>query len=223
MDDGAVPGVFLFEGERQLHSVQLGFALRMVDDALRPASKLASSVAFEYAGGVLGGGLDYWKVDLSHDQRWKLREDDEGRKSWLTLAVNGGVSHAFDDTPEVPPYSRYYAGGRGTIRGFAYRGVGPPADGRPMGGEFLLTGTLEYEMPIAEDFLSAVAFTDAGTLGTTIADDDAFRLRLSVGAGIRLKIPGFGDAPLALDFAVPLLLEEEDEKTLISFSLARDF
>ena len=221
VSDNAVPGVFLFEGERELHSVQAGLAFRMVDDPLRPASKLSTSLAFEYAGGVLGGGLDYWKADFSHDQRWKLREDDEGRKSWLTLAVNAGVSHAFDETPEVPPYSRYYAGGRGTIRGFAFRGVGPHSNGRPMGGEFMVTGTVEYEQPVAEDFLSAVAFVDSGTLATTIADD--MPLRLSVGAGIRLKIPGFGEAPLALDFAVPLLLGDEDQKTLISFSLARDF
>ena len=92
-----------------------------------------------------------------------------------------------------------------------------------MGGEFILAGTLEYEHPIVTDLLSIVAFTDAGTLGTSIYDSDAFLPRLSFGAGIRLKIPALGDAPLALDLAFPVIQQSEDVTTFVSFSLARDF
>jgi len=221
--DLAVPGVFLFEGSRELRSLGLSLALRHVDDPLRPADKYTTTLNFEHVGGVLGGELDYWRVDLNHDQRWKVGEDESGRRSWLSFALTGGVADAFGDTPEVPPYSRFFAGGRDTLRGFEYRGVGPHSNDRPMGGEFLLAGSLQYERPVLEEFLSVVGFVDAGTLSTSIADGvDPFRV--AVGAGIRLRIPGlFTETPIAVDFAIPLAKEDEDETRLISFSLSRDF
>lgn len=221
--DGAVPGVFLFEGERELRSVAFSLALRHVDDPLRPADRMTTTLSFEHVGGVLGGELDYWRADLNHDQRWKVGEDDLGRRSWLSLSVTSGVADAFGDTPEVPPYSRFYAGGRDTLRGFEYRGVGPHSNGRPMGGEFLLAGSVQYERPLLEEFLSVVGFVDAGTVSTSIAEGTG-PLRVGVGAGIRLRIPGiFTETPIAVDFAYPLRKDGEDETRLISFSLTRDF
>ena len=41
--------------------------------------------------------------------------------------------------------------------------------------------------------------------------------RLSVGAGLRLTIPAMGPAPIALDFAIPLMDEDEDNRRLFSF------
>ena len=38
-----------------------------------------------------------------------------------------------------------------------------------------------------------------------------------VGAGLRLVIPAMGPAPIALDFAYPLLKESFDEKQIFSF------
>lgn len=219
----AVPGVFLFQGERELRSLTLTLLLRHVDDAARPGNKFVDQLSFEYAGGILGGDLDFVRAFADHTQRWVVAEDDEGRRRFLTLSARVGIAGAFDDTPEVPPSYRYFAGGRGTIRGFRDRGVGPHSNDRPMGGEFLAVGSLEYEHPIAEDVLSAVAFIDAGTLGTSIDDRDASLLRAAAGFGIRLKVAPLGDAPIAIDVAFPLKKEDEDETTLVSFSLSRDF
>jgi outer membrane protein insertion porin family len=223
IDDDSVPGVFLFAGEAEIRSLALTLSLRTYDDRARPNHRTGTSLSFEYAGGALGGDIDYWKAHLSHESWWKVREDEEGRRSSIRLNLDLGVSEAFDDTPEVPPYERFYAGGRGTLRGFAYRGVGPHASGHPMGGEFLLAGSLEYEFPLLGETVSGVVFTDAGTLGTSLHEDDAFLMRWSVGAGLRIKIPALGNAPLALDFAFPILKEGEDDTQVISFSLAREF
>ncbi|MEZ6146335.1 MAG: hypothetical protein R3B91_13160 [Planctomycetaceae bacterium] len=38
-----------------------------------------------------------------------------------------------------------------------------------------------------------------------------------MGAGLRLVIPAMGPAPIALDFAYPLLKEKFDEKQIFSF------
>ena len=64
---------------------------------------------------------------------------------------------------------------------------------------------------------------DAGTLATTINAPDAGLWRVSVGFGVRIKIPMLGPTPLAFDFGFPLMYEPEDERTLISFALGRDF
>ena len=218
----AVPGVFLFQGEHEIRSLGGGIRYRTVDDAAKPGHKTATTLGFEVAGGPLGGDIDWWKLRLVHEQRFVLSEDSEGRRRFLTARINGGIAGAFDDTPEVPPFARFYLGGN-EFRGFRVRGVGPHSNGRPMGGEFVLAGTLEYEHPLVTGLLAGVAFVDAGTLGTSIDSDDALLPRVSVGFGVRLTIAAFGPTPLAVDFGFPLLKQEEDETTLLSFSLTRTF
>ena len=90
-----------------------------------------------------------------------------------------------------------------------------------MGGEFTMYGTVEYQHPLM-DIIDAVAFVDAGTLGTSLHDDDAFLPRVSIGAGLRITIPQLG-APFAIDFAYPIIKQDEDRTLFVSFSLARDF
>jgi outer membrane protein insertion porin family len=217
-----VPGVFLFEGWNEIRSLGAGLRYRTVDDAAKPGHKTSTTLAFELAGGPLGGDLDWTKVTLAHEQRFVTSEDAEGRRRFLTARLKAGVESAFGDTPEVPPFARFYAGGN-EFRGFRNRGIGPHSNGRPMGGEFILVGSVEYEHPIVTGLLSGVAFVDAGTLGTSIDSDDALLPRLSVGFGVRLTIAAFGPTPLALDFGFPLLKQGEDETTILSFSLSRSF
>ena len=127
------------------------------------------------------------------------------------------------DTPEVPPYERLYAGGR-SLRGWRFRGVGPHVNGDPTGGEWMLTGSMEYELPLVRKMLSIVVFSDAGTLAESISSPDAFRWRVAFGGGLRFAIPALlGDQQLALDFAFPVLDQPEDKRQVISFSMGRGF
>ena len=60
-----------------------------------------------------------------------------------------------------------------------------------------------------------MAFIDSGT----VTEDPGFdQYRVSVGFGVRLYIPQFGPAPLAFDFAFPVLKEDTDETQVFSFS-----
>ena len=91
---------------------------------------------------------------------------------------------------------------------------GPDDD--PIGGAFSLTGSVELNFPVAGDILRGVVFADAGTI------EDGFKLgtiRSSVGFGVRLTLPIFGQLPLALDFAVPITKDDQDDTRFISFSL----
>ena len=60
-----------------------------------------------------------------------------------------------------------------------------------------------------------MAFVDSGTVTNEVGFDE---YRVSVGVGVRLYIPQFGPAPLAFDFAVPIVKEETDETQTFSFS-----
>jgi len=60
-----------------------------------------------------------------------------------------------------------------------------------------------------------------GEAQTTLRGQD-FRLgtiRSSVGFGVRLNLPIFGQLPLALDFGIPITKDSQDDTRFISFSL----
>jgi len=61
-----------------------------------------------------------------------------------------------------------------------------------------------------------VVFTDVGTVEP---DFEIGTIRASVGAGIRLVLPILGQVPIAIDFAVPISKDSQDDTQLISFSL----
>ena len=48
-------------------------------------------------------------------------------------------------------------------------------------------------------------------------------VRIAVGFGFRIKIPIFGQQPIALDFGFPISSESGDDTQILSFSIARDF
>ena len=63
--------------------------------------------------------------------------------------------------------------------------------------------------------LRGVVFADVGTVEE---DFGLGTIRASVGPGIRLVLPFLGQAPLAVDFGIPVLKDGEDDTQLISFS-----
>jgi outer membrane protein assembly factor BamA len=85
-----------------------------------------------------------------------------------------------------------------------------------VGGDLSLTGSAEVSFPVAGDTLRGVVFSDVGDV------EDDFQLgtiRWSVGAGIRLVLPILGQVPIAIDFAVPITKDSDDDTQFISFSL----
>ncbi len=222
IDPDSIPGAFLFENENEIRSLAVSLSMVTRDDFIKPTFETQARLSAEYMGGQLGGDLNMWSVSGRGSATWLVHEDDEGKKHRLIGRVNAGIAEAFDDTPEVPPYERFFAGGR-TFRGFDFRGVGPHANNKPTGGEFMLTTSLEYEFPLVRRTLSIVAFTDQGTLASSIGSSTAWKWRVTAGLGLRFAIPFLlGDRPIALDFAWPIFSEDEDEPGLFSFSLGRD-
>ena len=157
------------------------------------------------------GNFNYSRFEITGSQFFTMWERPDGRGKHI-LQLRGQAGWTGDDTPI---FERFYAGGFQSFRGFEFRGVTPRIDNVKVGGQFMMLGTAEYILPItADDNVRGVVFTDVGTVEPS-ASIDSFRA--SVGAGLRLIVPAMGPAPIALDFAYPIIKENFDEKQVFSF------
>ncbi|MSR41558.1 MAG: outer membrane protein assembly factor BamA [Phycisphaerales bacterium] len=187
------------------------------DNQFRPSRGTKFELALSQFQEVSGGG-GFSVVKAGFTNFYTLSEDFLGRKT--TLRVNGDVGYILGG--EAPTYEKFYLGGR-SFRGFQFRTVSPKGtigglpdpDNDGVGGNWMAFLGTQVEQPIFGASFSGVAFIDSGT----VTDEVEFSpWRVSVGFGVRLYIPQFGPAPLAFDFAVPIVKDPTDETQVFSFS-----
>jgi translocation and assembly module TamA len=121
--------------------------------------------------------------------------------------------------PDVPASRRFYAGGGGSVRGYAYQAIGPRlSDNTPQGGVSLIETSFELRQKVTQRW-SGVAFIDAGAIGTdkTPRRED---FRAGAGFGIRYDL-GFG--PIRADIAAPLGRRKGDPAFQIYLSIGQSF
>ena len=117
----------------------------------------------------------------------------------------------------TPVYDHYFAGGYSTLRGFDFRGASPVEGTTIVGGEFMWIGSAEYLMPItADDMIRGVVFCDFGTVEPNVSIND---FRVAPGFGLRVTMPALGPAPIAFDFAFPVVKVDTDNTQVFSFSI----
>src|SRR5690606_30233580 len=161
-----------------------------VDDRLFPRRGISASIA-------LRGGIEGVGSDTSFAQVW-------GRGAWYhgfgeadRLIVSGEAGTTWSgDLVAMPPSLRFFAGGDRSIRGYAWREVGPrtpPPDNFALGARRVVTASVEYERYFGGGPWGAAAFVDAGD-----AFDDNFSPRVGVGVGARWRSPV---GPVRIDIA----------------------
>lgn len=120
---------------------------------------------------------------------------------------------------ETPPDRLFFAGGGGSVRGYAHRGIGVDGPGNTVtGGRYVVEGSVEARARIMGDF-GAVAFLDAGAVsadGFPGVDD----LRFGAGLGLRYYT---GLGPLRLDLAFPLNRREGDPDYALYVGIGQAF
>lgn len=206
---GAPPPPDLLDavGSNLLTTVRFNATHDTRDSSFLPSEGHIVTAAYEQGYGE----YSYPRVDLSASQFFTTYSRIDGQGKHI-LSFSGDVGWTGDDTPI---FERYYAGGYSSFRGFDFRGVSPKVNGVEVGGQFQALGSVQYLVPItADETFSMVAFTDFGTVEPEVGLD-AFRV--TVGGGIRLKIPAMGPVPMAFDWAVPILSEPTDEEQLFAF------
>ena len=224
IDSGAPVDVYEVEGDSTITSLALSIFRSTVDSRIFPTRGTRASVSLEQTG-VFGGDYTFTKIAGEGNAFFTVDEDFFGRKT--VLSFRGEFGYIFQ-ADEAPLFERFYAGGHNSFRGFEFRGVGPrgvKADtmtlgNDPVGGNWLFLFGVEYNFPIYQEIIRAVFFVDTGTVQEDFGFDE---YRVSVGTGIRLKLPILGQAPFAFDLAYPILRQDSDQERLFSFSVALPF
>ncbi len=168
----------------------------------------------EYGNAAARGALEgrvYRAVDAEHR---------------FVLAARAKVgSYAGPSDRESPPDQLFFAGGAGSIRGYAYRSIGVEAtndEGETgvVGGRSMLEGSGELRVRVNERW-GGVGFLDAGyvSASSTLASSDN-DLRAGAGVGVRY-FTGLG--PLRVDVATPINPRRDDSSIALYIGIGQAF
>jgi translocation and assembly module TamA len=146
---------------------------------------------------------------------WNLMNDGK-----LVLAARGKLGALLGPAlDELPPDRLFFAGGGGSVRGYAYRGIGVNnPDGTVTGGRYLLEASAEARYKITDEW-GAVAFLDGGYVAA-----DSFpsldQLRIGAGVGVRYYT---SLGPLRADLAFPLNKQSGDPDYALYVGIGQSF
>lgn len=155
-------------------------------DLLMTPYGVTGSEAFPFFKSEVGGSA-YYAVDEDKD---------------IILAGRAKVGSIVGaSTEDLPANKRFYAGGGGSIRGYAFQLVGPlDSDDDPLGGRSLLEFSGEVRIRVTET-IGVVPFVDGGTVYDSSYPDFEETIRWAAGLGLRYFT---GVGPLRLDVAFPI-------------------
>jgi outer membrane protein insertion porin family len=175
-----------------------------------------------------GSDLEYYRASYRNQSYYPLTRA-------LTLSLNGeiGYGDGYGDTTDLPFFEKYYAGGFGTVRGYASNSLGPrdtPRPGsnitpEPFGGNFLTVANVEllFPPPFTDeqiDNFRVGLFFDAGNVFGDFSDFDSSEIRTSAGV-----TASWITAVGALTFSLGQALnpQDEDETELFQFNIGTIF
>ena len=101
---------------------------------------------------------------------------------------------------DIPADLRFYAGGAGSIRGYAYQSVSPMVGKDPIGGRSLLTFSFELEVDIISG-IGVAGFIDGGSAFSDSLPSNSNEILYGAGGGLRYFSP---IGPIGLDIGFPL-------------------
>lgn len=118
----------------------------------------------------------------------------------LAAKLSAGMLVGAGDLGSIPATRRFFAGGGGSVRGYAYQEISPlNGSGDATGGRAYALGSFEARVNVT-DKIGIVPFLDIGSV-TASNYPDFSDIRMGAGVGLRYQTP-FG--PLRLDVAMPL-------------------
>ena len=196
VDYSDIEDAFDPDGARHLIvSVPLNYVFDNRDDRLDPTTGFRAAAFGEPAYDALTGATF---VKLRGDVSAYRAVDEAARFVIAGRVAAGSIFGA--GLADIPADRRFYSGGGGSVRGYAYQGIGPKdMDGEPIGGLSFAETSIELRIRINDRF-GIVPFIDAGSVSESEFPDFS-DFQAGAGIGIRYLTP-FG--PLRLDAAVPL-------------------
>jgi outer membrane protein insertion porin family len=151
---------------------------------------LRRQIGLPFTQFVSASMLGRWYFDISGGRRYSI----------LALKLRGGVEEKYgqsrsDDSSLIPQTYRFYAGGSGSVRGWASRSLISNGDPQ-LGGNLSFEGSMELRTNLLQnlrdgllDKIWVVQFLDFGNLWPTVRD---FRLRdVAIAAGLGFRYDTF--------------------------------
>ena len=134
-------------------------------------------------------------------------------QNWRILARGALGATQMDSIDDLPPSLRFYAGGDQSVRGYAYKELGPTdSSGVVVGGQYLFVNSIELERKLFSIW-SLAAFYDVGNAFDDLDTD----LKQGAGVGVRMNLP-FGQVRIDVASA----LSEEGYPWRVHLSLGAD-
>lgn len=159
---------------------------------------------------------------------------DEDARFVLAGKIGAGAIVGPATTEDVPANRRFFAGGGGSIRGFAYQSASPFCEridprpkkalrcgtDQPLGGRSLLETSVEARVKVT-DTIGIVPFVDAGAAFDSTYPDFSEDLRIGAGVGLRYYT---AIGPIRLDVATPVKgKSKNDSRVAFYVSIGQSF
>jgi len=191
----------------------VGLDLNETDDLVNPTRGGIARFSVEPVGANFGGDVDLVRV-IGEGRLYvplPYRFGAAGRTRFGSQDTTNGSA-------QIPLFERFYAGGIGSVRGYARRRVGPLASqllplsvcnahgknfidcDQPVGGKSLVELSAELRRPVTET-IDVIGFLDAGQVSLHSWDFPIGDLQYGIGVGARYRsVIG----PLRVDLGFPL-------------------
>jgi outer membrane protein insertion porin family len=227
-----VPYQYLYYqvGERRESRLTPSLVLNTVDNPFLPRAGKRLSATLQFAGGPLGGNMDYFRPNLE-----AVVYLPHTKHTAFGSRLEFGWIRPFGETAEIDPetgrnnlpwYQRFYLGGETQVRGFNIRSISPHAvneDGQEVlvGGNKFLLFNAEYYF----DFGSMIRFLFFFDAGQTVAEGQGFRFDntyTSTGAELRFMMPVL-NVPFRLIYAINPNRDPYQPRSTFKFAVGTTF
>jgi outer membrane protein insertion porin family len=201
-------GTAVAEDTLNLVSTIARIALDRRDDPIEPTYGSYHEISYEEAGVLELGEAEFSKLTATAAYFFTPIE-----RLTIATAIRGGIIYDHHGHP-IPIQERFFLGGDTSLRGFEQNEVGDPD-----GGSIFVLGSIEPRFTIVGPLAVAV-FVDAGNVFQHYATVRLEDLRVTPGAGLRLKTP---IGPLRLDVGVKADRRSGEDWGEVHFAVGQPF
>ncbi|MGB7182612.1 MAG: outer membrane protein assembly factor BamA [Burkholderiaceae bacterium] len=197
---------------------QVGWIRDSRDNAFAPNKGHLRAANLEFT--LPAGELRYYKATYNQQFFYPLSRD-------YTMAFNLDLGYARPvGDRQFPPFKNFYAGGIGSVRGFAPSSLGPgrdPVDNTALGGLTKIVANLEFLLPLAgtgkDRSFRWFTFLDGGNVFPAGRIDTSL-FKYSAGVGVTWISP-IGAMKFSLGY--PLNREPGDDEQRLQFQIGSGF